>query len=57
MTWDQMEQEIQNVVRLFDEVYSTFGLSYQIEVSTIPEDHIVDKEPWDMATATLQRAI
>ena len=31
MTWDQMEEEIQNVVRLFDEVYSVFGLTYQIE--------------------------
>ena len=40
MTWDQMEEEIQNVVRLFDEVYSVFGLTYQIEVSTMPEDHI-----------------
>ena len=57
MTWDQMEQEIQNVVRLFDEVYSTFGLSYQIEVSTMPEDHIGEKETWDMATETLKRAI
>ena len=57
MTWDQMEEEIQNVVRLFDEVYSTFGLTYQIEVSTMPEDHIGEKETWDMATDTLKRAI
>ncbi len=57
MTWDQMEQEIQNVVRLFDEVYSTFGLTYQIEVSTMPEDHIGEKETWDLATDTLKRAI
>ena len=57
MTWDQMESEIQNVVRLFDEVYSTFGLSYQIEVSTMPEDHIGEKETWDFATDTLKKAI
>ena len=57
MTWDQMESEIQNVVRLFDEVYSTFGLTYQIEVSTMPEDHIGEKETWDFATETLKRAI
>ncbi|WP_295580240.1 threonine--tRNA ligase [uncultured Oscillibacter sp.] len=57
MTWDQMEAEIQNVVRLFDEVYSVFGLSYQIEVSTMPEDHIGEKETWDFATETLKRAI
>lgn len=57
MTWDQMESEIQNVVRLFDEVYSVFGLSYQIEVSTMPEDHIGEKETWDFATETLKKAI
>ena len=57
MTWDQMESEIQNVVRLFDEVYSTMGLSYQIEVSTMPEDHIGEVETWDFATETLKRAI
>ena len=57
MTWDQMEEEIQNVVRLFDEVYSVFGLTYQIEVSTMPEDHIGDEKTWDFATDTLKKAI
>ncbi len=57
MTWDQMEDEIQNVVRLFDEVYSTFGLTYQIEVSTMPEDHIGDEKTWEFATETLKTAI
>ena len=57
MTWDQMEEEIQNVVRLFDEVYSVFGLTYQIEVSTMPEDHIGDEKTWNFATETLKKAI
>ena len=57
MTWDQMKEEIQNVVRLFDEVYSVFGLTYQIEVSTMPEDHIGDEKTWDFATETLKKAI
>ena len=57
MMRDQMKEEIQNVVRLFDEVYSTFGLNYQIEVSTMPEDHIGDKADWDFATETLKNAI
>ena len=57
MTWDQMKEEIKNVVRLFDEVYSTFGLSYQIELSTMPEDHMGDKKDWDFATETLQEAV
>ena len=57
MTWEQVESEIQGVVRLFDELYSTFGLSYTIEVSTMPEDHIGEKETWDNATEILKKAI
>ena len=57
MTWDQMEHEIQNVVRLFDEVYSTFGLTYQIELSTMPEDHIGTVEQWEHNQDILKEAI
>lgn len=57
MTWDQMKDEIKNVVRLFDEVYSVFGLSYEIEVSTMPEDHMGDVKDWDFATETLKEAV
>ena len=57
MTWDQMKDEIKNVVRLFDEVYSVFGLTYKIEVSTMPEDHIGDEKDWDFATETLEAAV
>ena len=56
MTWDQMRDEIKNVIRLFDEVYSVFGLSYEIEVSTMPEDHMGEVETWDYATDTLKAA-
>lgn len=57
MTWDQMKGEIKNVVRLFDEVYSTFGLSYKIELSTMPEDHMGDEKDWEFATQTLREAV
>ena len=57
MTWAQMKDEIKNTVRLFDEVYSVFGLPYQIEVSTMPEDHMGDVKDWDFATETLKQAI
>ena len=40
MTREQMKEIIQETVRLFDEVYSVFGLEYEIELSTMPEDHI-----------------
>ncbi len=57
MTPEQMKEEIKNVVRLFDEMYSTFGLTYQIELSTMPEDHMGDEEVWHFAEDTLQAAI
>ncbi len=57
MTREQMKDEIINVVKLFDEMYSTFGLTYQIELSTMPEDHMGDEEVWRFAENTLQAAI
>ena len=57
MTPAQMKDEIKNVVKLFDEMYSTFGLTYQIELSTMPEDHMGDEKIWHFAEETLQAAI
>ena len=57
MTPAQMKDEIKNVVKLFDEIYSTFGLSYQIELSTMPDDHMGDEKDWRFAEDTLQAAI
>ena len=56
MTWEQMRDEIKKVIELFDEVYSVFGLGYEIEVSTMPEDHMGEVEVWDFATDTLKAA-
>ncbi len=56
MTWEQMRDEIKRVIELFDEVYSVFGLGYEIEVSTMPEDHMGEVEVWDFATDTLKAA-
>ena len=57
MTPAQMKDEIKNVVKLFDEIYSTFGLSYAIELSTMPEDHMGDEAVWHFAENTLKAAI
>ena len=57
MTRDQMQDVIQETVRLFDEVYSTFGLSYTIELSTMPEDHIGTVEEWERNQDILKSAI
>ena len=57
MTREQMQDVIQETVRLFDEVYSTFGLSYTIELSTMPEDHIGEVEEWEYNQEILKNAI
>ena len=57
MTQGQLKDEIKNVVKLFDEVYSVFGLPYQIELSTMPEDHIGTVEQWEHNQDILKQAI
>lgn len=57
MTQEQITQEIQNVVRLIDEVYSRFGFPYSVELSTKPEDSIGSEEEWDLATTALEDAM
>ena len=54
---DQITDEVVRIAKLFDEVYSLFGLPYKIELSTMPEDHIGSKEDWDIATNALADAI
>ena len=57
MTREQMQDVIQETVRLFDEVYSVFGLPYKIELSTMPEDHIGTVEEWERNQDILKNAI
>ena len=54
---EQIKDEVVRIAKLFDEVYSLFGLPYKIELSTMPEDHIGSAEDWDIATAALADAI
>ncbi len=54
---DQIEQEIENVVRLIDEVYSQFGFKYHVELSTRPEDSMGSDEDWENATNALMNAL
>ena len=54
---EQITDEVVRIVKLFDEVYSVFGLPYTIELSTMPEDHIGTVEDWDIATNALAEAL
>ena len=53
----QIKEEIQNVIKLFDQVYGTFGLKYHAELSTRPEDSMGDAETWEKTTNALRDAM
>ena len=53
----QIEDEIQKTIDLFDQVYSTFGLTYHAELSTRPDDSMGSDEIWEQATNALKNAL
>jgi threonyl-tRNA synthetase len=53
-----IQEEISNVLSLADEIYSTFGLSYRLELSTRPAQNTIGSdEEWETATKGLQGAL
>ena len=53
---DQIEEEIISILKLYDEVYSIFGLDYKIELSTRPEEgYIGDIKIWNKSEEILKR--
>ena len=57
MTPEQIESEIENVVKLIDKVYKVFGFNYHLELSTRPEDSMGSDEQWNTAIAALKSAL
>ncbi len=54
---DQLQSEIKRLLKLYDEVYKTFNLSYNIELSTRPEkNYIGDIKTWDLSEKALAKA-
>jgi threonyl-tRNA synthetase len=54
---DQIESEVKDIMSLYDEMYSTFGLSYHIVLSTRPETgYIGTKEFWKKSEEALAKA-
>ena len=54
---EQIKDEIKGVAQLIDEMYSTFGFSYHVELSTRPEKFLGEIKDWDMAETALQEAL
>ena len=57
MTPSQIKEELMSVIDLFGRIYSQFGLSYHVELSTKPEGAIGDDAIWELATEALREAI
>lgn len=54
---DQIESEVKELIRFIDRVYSIFGLSYRIELSTRPEEkYIGDLAIWEESEKALAAA-
>ena len=57
MREEQIESEIIRLINFIDRIYSVFGLTYKIELSTRPlEKYIGSIEVWDRAEAILEKA-
>ena len=57
LTEDQLEEEIIRLISFIDRVYTMFGLSYEIELSTRPEEkYIGTLETWNKAEEALAKA-
>ena len=52
-----IENEIDDILSIADEIYSTFGLTYRAELSTRPEDFMGDIALWNEAEAALKRIL
>ena len=53
---DQIEEEIISILKLYDEIYSIFGLDYKIELSTRPEEGFIgDINIWNKSEEILKR--
>lgn len=53
----QIKAELIKVIELFDRIYSQFGLTYRVELSTKPDNAMGDDAIWESATNALREAI
>ena len=54
---DQVQDEVRGFLRFLDEVYDVFGLEYELNLSTRPDDYLGELDMWDKAEAALENAL
>ena len=54
---EQIENEVNNILRFTHKIMNAFGFSYEMELSTRPEQSIGEDSVWESATLALQNAL
>ena len=54
---DQVLREVSAVLRMLDEAYRVFGLTYRMALSTRPEGYLGSLDLWNRAEAALTEAL
>ncbi len=49
--------EVSSCLRMLDDVYAVFGLTYKAALSTRPDSYLGTLEQWDAAEAALKQAL
>ncbi|GGP16491.1 threonine--tRNA ligase [Oceanobacillus neutriphilus] len=54
---DQIEAEMEKAIHLIDEIYGVFGFSYNVELSTRPENSMGEDAAWQMSEQALANVL
>ncbi len=57
VTEDQIQSEVESLLRLVQRVYADFGLEYSAKLSTRPDEYLGEIATWDRAEDSLRRAL
>jgi threonyl-tRNA synthetase len=53
----QIGDEVEQLLKLVTRVYGDFGLTFEVKLSTRPDEYLGEKATWDHAEAELKRAL
>ena len=53
----QIKSEVEDILKLIDYIYSVFGFTYSIELSTRPEDYLGELKLWNEAEQSLANVL
>lgn len=54
---DQIQQEIEGCLNFLEHIYGIFGFTFEVQLSTRPENRLGSDELWDFAESQLEAAL